>query len=196
MNARWLRRTCVLAGLFSSAFAAIACLEPRPRLLWNASPSAPVGLYLVDDFVLPRRGDLVVLTPKAAIARLIEERGYLPTGVPLLKHIAALPGQSVCRRGAKVTVDGKTMSVARPHDRMGRTMPVWQGCRCVGADELFLLNPAADSLDGRYFGPVASSSIVGIARPLLTRSRPGAPLRWLPEPELNHATTRNEEHLP
>lgn len=196
MNARWLRRTCVLAGLFSSAFAAIACLEPRPRLLWNASPSAPVGLYLVDDFVLPRRGDLVVLTPKAAIARLIEERGYLPTGVPLLKHIAALPGHSVCRRGAKVSVDGKIMSVARSHDSMGRIMPVWQGCQCIGADELFLLNPAAESLDGRYFGPVASSSIIGMARPLLTRSRPGAPLRRLPERKFKHANTRNEEHLP
>ena len=80
MNARWLRRTCVLAGLFSSAFAAIASLEPRPRLLWNASPSAPVGLYLVDDFVLPRRGDLVVLTPKAAIARLIEDAVGKPRG--------------------------------------------------------------------------------------------------------------------
>ena len=163
MNARWLRRTCILAGIFSSAFAAIACLEPRPRLLWNASPSAPVGLYLVEDYVRPRRGDLVVLTPTAQIARLIEERSYLPPGVPLLKHIAALPGHSVCRQGAAVSVDGMIVAVAKPHDNVGRPMPVWHGCRCIGTGELFLLNPVADSLDGRYFGPVPAASIVAIS---------------------------------
>ena len=40
-------------------------------------------------------------------------------------------------------------------DRRGRPLPVWQGCRVVGADEVFVMNwQSADSLDGRYFGPV------------------------------------------
>ncbi|MGQ2936859.1 MAG: S26 family signal peptidase, partial [Sphingopyxis sp.] len=41
-----------------------------------------------------------------------------------------------------------------------------------------LLNPAPDSLDGRYFGPLPDTGVVGVAHPLLVRDAPGAPLRW------------------
>jgi len=43
------------------------------------------------------------------------------------------------------------------------------GCRILRQDEVFLLNPrSADSLDGRYFGPLPTSSVVGRAVPLWT----------------------------
>jgi type IV secretory pathway protease TraF len=49
-------------------------------------------------------------------------------------------------------------------------LPVWQGCRVVGADELFLMNwQSGDSLDGRYFGLVPRSSVIGKALPVWTR---------------------------
>ena len=61
------------------------------------------------------------------------------------------------------------MGAARERDRRGRPLPVWQGCRLVAEGEVFLMNwdePA--SLDGRYFGPIPSSAIVGRAEPLWT----------------------------
>lgn len=178
MNPRYLRSTCIWAGLFSAAFAGLIVADPHPRILWNASASAPVGLYRVDGDATPAVGDLVVLTPPKTIARFIAERRYVPGGVPLLKQVAALPGQHVCRTGADIFVDSIPVAAARAHDRIGRMMPVWHGCQRVPADELFLLNPAADSLDGRYFGPVSASGVVGVAHPVLTRSAPGKPLRW------------------
>lgn len=178
MNRRYLRSTCIWAGLFSAAFAGLAVLDPRPRILWNASASAPIGLYRVDGNATPAVGDLVVLTPPKTIARFIAERRYLPGGGPLLKQVAAFPGQHVCRTGAIISVDSIPVAVARAHDRIGRMMPVWDGCQRISVDELFLLNPAADSLDGRYFGPVSASGVVGVAYPVLTRSSPGKPLRW------------------
>ncbi|MBV8103395.1 MAG: S26 family signal peptidase [Hyphomicrobiales bacterium] len=38
----------------------------------------------------------------------------------------------------------------------------------IAADEVFLMNAAADSLDGRYFGPLPAASIIGRAAPLWT----------------------------
>ncbi|MFC3308410.1 S26 family signal peptidase [Blastomonas aquatica] len=196
MSRSRIRSTIVWAGLFSTAFAAIAVLEPHPRVLWNASASAPIGLYSVDGSVAPEFGEYVVIQAPQHIARFVAERRYLPEGVPLLKQVAALPGQIVCRTGAIVTVDAAPSATARSRDRVGRAMPVWQGCRRISADELFLLNPAADSLDGRYFGPVPASSVIGIARPVLVRRAPGAPLRWNRDPKLLLSTTTGEEHQP
>ena len=89
--------------------------------------------------------------------------------MPLIKRILALPGQTVCRTGLTITVDGIDMGAARERDRRGRPLLVWQGCRVVAAGEVFLMNwdePA--SLDGRYFGPIPLQAIVGRAAPLWT----------------------------
>lgn len=68
-----------------------------------------------------------------------------------MKRIAALPGQTVCRIGRNVSVDTIAMGEALARDRRGRELPVWQGCRTLGAGEIFLMNwDVQDSLDGRY----------------------------------------------
>lgn len=173
-----LRATWASASFFCVAFVAIAVAAPRPRLIWNASASAPVGFYRVDTVRRPALGDLVVIAPPNRVARFLAERRYLPLGVPLMKHVAALPGQTVCRSGAIVTIDGRRAVVAQARDRLRRPLPVWQGCHRIGNGELFLLNPAEASLDGRYFGILPNSGVIGRARPLLTRAAPGEPLRW------------------
>jgi type IV secretory pathway protease TraF len=88
----------------------------------------------------------------------------------MLKQVLALPGQTVCRKGLTISVDGIDMGDALPRDSRGRPLPVWQGCRVVDADELFLMNwQSADSFDGRYFGFVPNSSVIGKALPMWTR---------------------------
>jgi conjugative transfer signal peptidase TraF len=138
-----------------------------PQLVWNASASLPIGLYAVARITGVHAGDLVVVRPPERLARFLADRGYLPRGVPLLKHVAALAGQTVCRIGRSVTVDAIEMGEARERDGRGRALPVWEGCRVIGLGEVFLMNPrSADSLDGRYFGPLPAVSIVGRAIPL------------------------------
>jgi type IV secretory pathway protease TraF len=91
--------------------------------------------------------------------------------VPLLKHVAALGGQRVCRVGPAVSIDGVTVGAALGHDRRGRPLPVWQGCTVLAADQVFLFNAdRPDSLDGRYFGPLSRTTMVGRAQPIWTRS--------------------------
>jgi conjugative transfer signal peptidase TraF len=143
--------------------------RPVPRFVWNASQSVPIGLYEVRSahrFVVT---DLVVAFPPEPLASYLAEGGYLPRGVPLIKRILALPEHTVCRNELAITIDGIEMGAARTRDRRGRLLPVWSGCRVVHDGEVFLMNwdePA--SLDGRYFGPLLSTAIVGRAVPLWT----------------------------
>jgi conjugative transfer signal peptidase TraF len=147
---------------------ALPQLDNRPPwLVWNASASVPIGLYAVDAIIDVQTGDLVVVRPPEPLARFLADGGYLPRGVPLLKHVAAVAGQTVCRIGRSVTVGAIEMGEARERDGQGRALPVWEGYRVIGQDEVFLMNPrSADSLDGRYFGPLPAASIVGRAIPL------------------------------
>lgn len=168
------RRTILSAGLLGMALlAASAATAPRPLLAWNATASAPIGLYRVLPAGVPHVGDLVLVRPPAALAALFAERGFLPMGVPLLKHVAALAGDRVCRIGLHVTVNGTAVATALERDRQGRLLPAWSGCRRLTADDVFLLNPDAPaSLDGRYFGPSPVAAIVGRVAPLWTPGEP------------------------
>ena len=142
----------------------------HPTLIWNATPSVPVGLYRVQPDHHPRVTETVVVRPPDDLVWFLSEGGYLPRGVPLLKHIAALGGQRVCRVGATITIDGVRQGEALLHDHRGRPLPVWQGCVVLTREQVFLLNAdRPGSLDGRYFGPLDRSTIVGRAEPIWTR---------------------------
>jgi conjugative transfer signal peptidase TraF len=138
-------------------------VDPPPRLLFNTTASAPVGFYWIDRRP-PRIGDWVVVHPPADLAIWMARRGYLPVNVPLLKRLAAAKGQTVCGRGGRVFIDGRLVAVARDQDRWGRRLHPFVGCHRLADGEVFLLNADAPrSLDGRYFGPLPRTTIVGRA---------------------------------
>lgn len=144
--------------------------KPVPWLVWNASASVPTGLYRVRHATQLGVTDLVVALPPAPLAAMLAGEGYLPRGVPLIKRVLALPGQTVCRTGVFITVDRILMGSAREKDRNGHPLPSWQGCHVVARNHVFLMNwDEPDSLDGRYFGTLPLTSIVGRAEPLWTR---------------------------
>jgi conjugative transfer signal peptidase TraF len=165
MNARRKILSVMLLGTCVMAFSSVA--HPMPRLLWNASASVPVGLYDIHPAGRLTAGELLVVRPPAPLARFMAARRYLALGVPLIKHVAALPGQIVCRSGRTIAVDGIVEAQALDRDARGRKLPAWQGCRVVQSDEVFLMNAGVpDSFDGRYFGQVPDSTIIGSATPL------------------------------
>lgn len=156
-------------GIALALLASATWARPSVRLTYNASPSLPRGWYTVAPIDRPLRiGEQVLAWPPGAAAALAAQRGYLPRTVPLLKRVAAGPGNRVCRAGMWVNVDGHTVALARPRDRAGRSLPRWSGCRRLGLHELFLLGAASDSFDGRYFGPVHRSRVIARVRPLWT----------------------------
>lgn len=143
--------------------------KPTPHYIWNASESVPIGLYQVRPTGRLSVTQLVAVQPPEPLATFLSEGGYLPRGVPMLKRVLALPGQTVCRDQLSITIDKIEMGEARERDGRGRPLPVWQGCRGVADGEVFLMNwQSADSLDGRYFGVLPTTAIVGRTEPLWT----------------------------
>ncbi|MFT9092258.1 MAG: S26 family signal peptidase [Gluconacetobacter sp.] len=170
----------VMATYFAVMGVVIAAIVPVPvKLLWNASASTPLGLY---DLAAPnglKVGDLVAVRPPKPLADFMVRRGYIGRGVPLLKPVAAQPGQQVCRVGRTVTVDGVKLGEAQERDRRGRMLPVWQGCRRIAPDQIFLMNPTVrGSLDGRYFGLLPRTAVIGRATPLYTDARGDGHFAW------------------
>lgn len=163
-------RRCLGVGLGLLALGATIVVPPSPRLLWNASASAPIGFYRVTPGARPRRGDMVVAWAPYPARLLAARRHYLPINVPLIKHVVGVPGDIVCAQGETITVDGKTVARRLAHDAIGRTLPWWEGCEGLLPGRYFLLMDGVPaSFDGRYFGPVGDDAIVGTARPLWLR---------------------------
>ena len=156
--------TLSLAGVMS----ALMLTSPRPMFVWNMSASAPVGLYALNTPGQLRHDDLIAILPTESQADFLSQRGFLGQGALLLKHIAALTGQLVCRKDNHILIDGRIVATTRRHDHLGRDLPQWRGCRRLTSSEIFLLNAAPDSLDSRYFGPLHTRSVIGRATPLWT----------------------------
>ena len=134
-----------------------------------ASASAPIGLYRIERNERLEVGDFVLVRPEEALAKLIAERGYLPENIPLLKRVAAVPGDEICRESGAVFINKTRVAEALSFDSLGRKMPAWSGCFTLQSDELFLLNDPDRSLDGRYFGATKSRDVIGVARPVWVR---------------------------
>ena len=164
------RHTLVLATTLSVTLIVLPAIATwSPRVLWNASASVPVGLYRLRPVGHLTIGDMVAVQPPRALSDYLDARGYLPRGVPLLKHVVALEGALVCRLGDRISTDLRPLGQAQAQDRDGRALPIWQGCHRLGAGEVFLMNPdAPDSLDGRYFGPLPRTAITARLTPLWT----------------------------
>lgn len=160
----------VTATVVAALGIAIAGFVPTaPRLVWNASASVPIGFYTVAPAARIEVAGLVAVMPPEPLASFMIERGYVARDVPLLKRVLGVPGQRVCRDGRAITVDSVPLGEARDRDSLGRDLPVWQGCRVIAEGEVFLMNPEiGDSLDGRYFGPLPASAVIGRAIPLFT----------------------------
>jgi conjugative transfer signal peptidase TraF len=157
--------TAGAAALMLSTIAAM----PAKRYVWNLSGSVPIGLYRLQPVRDLSVTQLVAIQPPMPLATFLADQRYLPRGVPMLKRVLALPRQTVCREHLTITVDNIAKGEARARDSRGRPLPVWQGCRVVADGEVFLMNAqSADSLDGRYFGVLPMSAIIGQAKPLWT----------------------------
>jgi len=157
----------LLTSVAISFIGSLYFIDPKPKLIWNMTSSAPTGLYWAATLDGLETGALVVVQPPKAEANFMASRGYLGLGAVLLKRVVALPGTEICRHNGHIFVAGKEIAQTKDVDSQGRSLPQWRGCHWLRSDEIFLVNSnVQDSLDGRYFGPFPKSSIVGLAYPI------------------------------
>ena len=144
----------------------------------NGSASMPEGLWRLTAAHLPlRRGEIVVVClPQTAVTREAASRGYIPAGTcagglaPLLKPVAAVSGDVVMVSAAGLAVNGRLVANGTPllRDSAGRALrPMPMGPYPVAPGKIWLLSGHDPrSFDSRYFGPVPTTAVQGVAHPL------------------------------
>ena len=161
---RRIARHAVLVGIGCGCLVATIAAPPLPRLVWNASASAPIGLYWVQPGADIEPGDMVIARLPHGIRQMAARRRYLPSNVPLVKRVVAVAGDEVCALGKEVFLNGRPIAGRRTVDGAGRPMPAWSGCVRLRGRQLFLLMDAPASFDGRYFGVTDGADVIGKAR--------------------------------
>lgn len=142
----------------------------------NLTPSEPLGIWRVEpvgrDLLI---GDLVfICPPPTAQFEEARQRRYLRRGLcaggfaPLIKTVAALPGQRVAI-GNTVEIDGAVLdaSLIRGSDGQRRPIIAYSG-GIVPPGYVFLHSSFASSYDSRYFGPIPITGLLGLGKPILT----------------------------
>jgi conjugative transfer signal peptidase TraF len=163
-----LRADSIAAATVAAVIAALIW-PPCLLLVWNTTPSIPIGLYVITP-APPRRGDLSVMRLPRQMETLAVARAILTSHIPVLKPVAAAAGDLVCRSGRAVTINGHLVAIARHVDRKGRALPTWQGCRRLSGSQVFILARHPHSFDSRYYGPLQLNLSRGVAHPLVTFS--------------------------
>jgi conjugative transfer signal peptidase TraF len=158
---------------------ALMCLALAFGVRYNGTPSFPAGFYMVSGKHAVK-GDLVLVSLRALPAlpafEIAKERGYLNVAYTpvekIMKRIVGVSGDRVTIDSAGVEVNGIRLKNSAPlkFDAAGRPMILYPLKDYVlGTDEVLLMsdyNPA--SFDSRYFGPLHSTTIESVVRPLLT----------------------------
>jgi len=160
-----------MARLALLATAVIACAalvvapfaKSNPIVAWNASPSTPMGLYVIERRQ-PGLSEVAVLRPPDWASTIADQRHYLPASALLLKPVAAQKGDIICRFGRYVFVNGELRATALSQDKMKRPLPSWRGCLKLRSGEIFVLSRRKDSFDSRYFGAVEKRQVLGTGR--------------------------------
>lgn len=170
------RRRRIAALIACTAVPLVASIywKPPVLLVWNASASAPVGLYRLHAGEPVRRGDVAVAWTPEPSRTLAARRHYLPANVPLVKRVAAVAGDRVCAADTGISINGRRVASRRREDTAGRPMPWWTGCRRLSGGEYFLLMDSELSFDGRYFGATSGKDVLGRAELLWAQPSKGS----------------------
>ncbi len=167
MNASPLLMVVLVQSVFV-ANSALPELKTKPPVILNETHSMAKGAYVrMGEVAILKRGDIIAMPMNStALNYLVKKLGY-PKDTMLIKRVAGLSGDLVCRKGSVVTINKRTVSAASS-DRQGNPLPAWNGCRTLSTNEVFLLGDHPASFDTRYFGPVAKGELVGIYRAAIT----------------------------
>jgi conjugative transfer signal peptidase TraF len=158
----------IVANLGLAILASAPAFQDHPPFIINETVSMAKGIYAYTDNVNAlKRKDIVALKMTiGANAYLVDELGY-PKRTLLIKRVAGLSGDVICRHGMRVTINAQTVNV-QSKDRFGNLLPVWDGCAVLLPNQVFLLGDHPSSFDSRYFGPVTKEQLLGTYRGVLT----------------------------
>jgi conjugative transfer signal peptidase TraF len=156
-------------------FVAGVCVAGGMRI--NTTRSIPVGVYWTTNAAISRDAYVMFCPPPAAVFETAKQRGYIDAGYCpggygyMMKRVLGTPGDVVSVRADGVRVNGEYLRSSLPlsSDKGGRPLPQYALDRKLAADEWLLMSDrSASSFDARYFGPIASSQVKTVIRPIVT----------------------------
>jgi conjugative transfer signal peptidase TraF len=153
----------ILSGL--ALFLLGAAHELPKRLFINESPSMKQGIYLVYGGKKPKVGETVLITLPGFLRDFAKTHSFLSRRNPLLKKVAAVRGDKICGNGRETVVNEKEIYALKEVDAEGRPLPKYLGCQVLESGEFFPVGENSErSFDGRYFGPLDETLILGKAK--------------------------------
>jgi conjugative transfer signal peptidase TraF len=144
----------------------------------NTTRSVAPGFYWVVD-ISPEKGDFVSFCPaQDSITLIAYERGYIGFGncpghtERLLKIVYGTEGDTIELTKVGVVVNGALLaySTTLTQDGLDRPLSPYHKKRLVlQPNELWVMtNRSPLSFDSRYFGPIRSTQVSDVVRPLWT----------------------------
>ena len=133
----------------------------------SATTSMPRGFYLVMPTKEIKRYDIVEFMPPPAALEFIAKHHWAPKSGLIIKYVFALPGDDICVRNHAIWINGQKIGKVYHFYAPGKLLPQTKICGKLKENEYLLLSTKKErSFDGRYFGAVTSSNILGKAVPL------------------------------
>jgi conjugative transfer signal peptidase TraF len=160
-----------MGGLFVIATAAFSFFG----ITINLTPSLPLGFYQQTQPSSSSEGLIAEFCPSgvsAALSRRYRALGFAcpDHGVPLLKPVAAVEGDTVSVTANGITVNGTLLANSKPlsRDTHSRTMSTWAATsyRVASHEVIVVSTYHPGSFDSRYLGPIATSSLRRFVKPL------------------------------
>ena len=165
-----------LLGLVALLMVA-ACVVVFGGFRLNVTESLPLGIYKTTPGA-PVRGSIVLVCLPREAAKFARERGYLGPGFcpsrvrGLGKIVLATTADVVTHRAEGIQVNQRPVanSSTLAQDSRARLLPHYPwGEHVLGDHQIWLYSPyRRNSYDSRYFGPLHSSHVISVLRPIWT----------------------------
>ncbi len=151
--------------LFITVFALLQ-INFEKLIIYNSTPSVPEGFYRYAGLEFDPGRIVLFSTPQIVRDYTLDHYSSEPLQY-FLKPVLAEQGDHVCYRSGEFLLNGEVFADVESQDRSGNPLPVWNECRNLREDEVFVYSGRVkNSFDSRYYGPVAKEQIIGAFVPL------------------------------
>lgn len=171
-------RIAAIGAALALAVSVIGSFTNRRLVLYNHTPSVPIGWYVYAGRS-PRVGDIIAFTLPIAAHDYARSRGE-PIDVRLLKPVIASAGDRISTLDGELRVNGVSFGTVAITDAAGRMLPSWRVDRVLYADEWIVGSATGHSFDSRFFGPIHAAQVQGVYRKLAIGSTSEPPAESTP----------------
>ncbi|MGD9108708.1 MAG: S26 family signal peptidase [Gammaproteobacteria bacterium] len=134
-------------------------------ITYQATTSMPKGFYFISPAKVLYKGDIVLFRPPDEIVRFLIEEKWLPKSGLMLKYVFALSGDYVCQDKKWIYINHHRVAPIYNEYAHGKKIPNSYFCGKLAKNQYLLMSiQVKRSFDGRYFGPVDRTRIIGVAK--------------------------------